>query len=41
MAKMKQLEVAKKEVEEVAALKAELTQKGLNLETVLKVAKEF
>jgi len=39
--KMKQLEVEKKEVEEVAALKAELTKKGLNLETVLKVAKEF
>ena len=41
LAKIKQLEVAKKEVEEVAALKADLTQKGLNLETVLKVAKEF
>jgi len=38
---MKQLEVEKKEVEEVAALKAELTKKGLNLETLLKLAKEF
>jgi len=33
--------VAKKEMEEVAALKAELTKKGLNLKTVLKLAKEF
>ena len=41
LAKMKQLEVEKKEVEEVAALKAELTKKGLNLETLLKLAKEF
>ncbi len=41
LAKMKHLEVAKKEVEEVAALKAELTKKGLNLKTVLKLAKEF
>jgi len=41
LARMKQLEVAKKEMEEVAALKAELTKKGLNLKTVLKLAKEF
>ena len=41
LAKMKQLEVAKKEVEEVAALKAELSKKGLNLQTLLKLAKEF
>lgn len=41
LTKMKQLEVEKKEVEEVAALKAELTKKGLNLKTVLKLAKEF
>jgi predicted transcriptional regulator len=41
LSKMKQLEVEKKEVEEVAALKAELSQKGLDLKTVLKLAKEF
>ncbi|MFC1874391.1 hypothetical protein ACFLYX_03720, partial [Chloroflexota bacterium] len=41
LVKMKQLEVAKKEVEEVAALKTELTKKGLDLETILKVAREF
>ncbi len=41
LTKMKQLEVEKKEVEEVAALKAELAKKGLNLKTVLKLAKEF
>lgn len=40
-AKMKQLEVEKKEVEEVAALKDGLTKKGLNLQTVLKLVKEF
>ncbi|MFC2016521.1 hypothetical protein ACFLUF_02280 [Chloroflexota bacterium] len=39
--KMKQLEIAKKEMEEVAALKGVLTKRGLNLETVLKLAKEF
>ena len=36
---MKQLEVEKKEVEEAAALKAELTKKGLDLQTVLKFGK--
>jgi len=41
LAKMKQLEVAKKEVEEVAALKDELTKKGLKLQSILKLAKEF
>jgi len=41
LAMMKQLEVAKNEVEEVAALKAELTKKGLDLQTVLEVAKAF
>lgn len=41
LVKMKQLEVEKKEVEEVTALKAELTKKGLTLKTVLKLAKEF
>ena len=41
LSKMKQLEVEKKEVEKVAALKAELTKKGLNLQSVLKLAKEF
>lgn len=41
LVKMKQMEVEKKEVEEVAALKAELTKKGLNLQTLLKLAKEF
>jgi len=41
LAKMKQMEVEKKEVEEVATLKAELIKKGLNLQTVLKLAKEF
>jgi predicted transcriptional regulator len=40
-ARMKRLEVAKKEVEEVAALKSELIQKGLTLDTLLKLAKEF
>jgi len=40
-AKMKQLEVEKKEVEDVAALKAKLIKKGLNLKTVLELAKEF
>ncbi|MFC2019349.1 hypothetical protein ACFLU4_05280 [Chloroflexota bacterium] len=38
---MKRLGVEKKEVEEVAALKTELTKKGLNLRTVLKLVKEF
>jgi len=41
LTKMKQLEVEKKEVEEVAALKAELTKNGLDLKTILKLAKEF
>jgi hypothetical protein len=41
LSKMKHLEVEKKEVEEVAALKAELTKKGLNLKTVLSLVKEF
>ena len=41
LAKMKQLEVAKNEVEDVAVLKAELTKKGLNLKTVVNIAKEF
>jgi len=41
LAKMKQMEVEKKEVEEVAALKAEIIKKGLNLQTLLKLAKEF
>jgi hypothetical protein len=41
LAKMKQLEMEKKEVEEVAVLKDELTKKGLNLQTLLKLAKEF
>ena len=31
----------KEEIEEVVALKAELTKKGLNLQTVLKLVKEF
>ena len=39
--RMKQIEVEKKEVEEVAALKAEIIKKGLNLQTLLKLAKEF
>ena len=39
--RMKKLEVEKKEVEEAAALKAKLTKKGLNLQTVLKLAMEF
>ena len=41
LAKMKQLEVEKKEVEDVAVLKAELTKKGLKLKTVVNIAKEF
>ncbi len=39
--KMKLLNVKEIEVNEVAALKAELTKKGLNLQTLLKLAKEF
>ncbi|MFC1593122.1 hypothetical protein ACFL4C_03820 [Candidatus Omnitrophota bacterium] len=39
--KMKQLNVKEIEANEVAALKAELTKKGLNLHTILKLAKEF
>jgi len=39
--KMKQLNVKEIEANEVAALKAELTKKGLNLQTLLKLAKEF
>lgn len=38
---MEQLAVEEKEVKEVATLKAELTKNGLNLQTVLKLAKEF
>ena len=41
LAKMKQLEVEKKEVEDVAVLKAELTKKRLSLKTVVNIAKEF
>ncbi|MFC1980410.1 hypothetical protein ACFLVS_06205, partial [Chloroflexota bacterium] len=41
LAKMKQMEVEKKEVEEVASLKVEIIKKGLNLQTLLKLAKEF
>ena len=40
-AKMTQFGVEKKEVEQVAILKAELTKKGLKLQTILKLAKEF
>jgi len=39
--KMQQLKVNMKEVEEVAELKSQLFKKGLNLETALKLAKEF
>jgi len=41
LAEMKYLEIEKKEGEEAAALKTELSKKGLKLETVLKLAKEF
>ena len=41
LAKMKQMEVGKKEVEEVAALKAKLVKNGVTLETVLNLVKEF
>jgi hypothetical protein len=41
LVKMKQVKVAKKEAEDIAALKADLAKKGLNLETVLRLAKEF
>ena len=41
LAKMKQLEVEKKEVEELAVLKSKLVKNGLNLQTLLKLAKEF
>ncbi len=40
-AKMKQLGVKTQEVEDVASLKTELAQKGWNLQTLLKLAKEF
>ncbi|MFC1970718.1 hypothetical protein ACFLV0_02110 [Chloroflexota bacterium] len=40
-AKLKQLDIAKKEAKEAAALKVELTKKGLSLQTILKLAKEF
>jgi predicted O-linked N-acetylglucosamine transferase (SPINDLY family) len=40
-AKIKQLEVDKKEVDEVAILKADLAKKNLSIETVIKVAEEF
>jgi len=40
-AKMKQLGVEKEEMEDVAALRADLAQKGLDLKTVVKIAKEF
>jgi len=40
-ARMKQLEVDKKEVEEAATLKAECIKKGINIKTLLKLAKEF
>jgi hypothetical protein len=39
--KMKKLKVQYKEVEEVAKLKTELSQQGLDLPTLLKLAKEF
>lgn len=39
--KMKKLNVQYKEVEEVAKLKAELDKQGLNLPTLIKLAKEF
>ena len=41
LAKMKQLEVEKNEVEDVAVLKAELTKKGLSLKTVVNIVREF
>ena len=41
LSKMKQLEVEKNEVEDVAALKVELAKKGLDLKTVLSIVKEF
>ncbi len=41
LVKMKHLGVEKKEVEDVAALKTELTKKGLKLKTVVNIAKEF
>ncbi len=40
-AKMKQLGVKTQEVEDVASLKTELAHKGWNLETLLKLGKEF
>jgi len=39
--KMEKLNVQYKEVEEVAKLKAELDKRGLNLSTLMKLAKEF
>lgn len=41
LSKMKQLEIEKKEVEEVVALKAELAKKGITLQSLLKLGKEF
>ena len=38
---MKKLKVQYEEVEEVAKLKADLNKQGLNLSTLVKLAKEF
>jgi len=38
---MKQVEVEKKEIEDVAALKAEFIEKGLDLTTLINLVKEF
>ena len=39
--KMKQMNVAKEEIEQVTALKTEITKKGLNLATLIALAQEY
>jgi predicted patatin/cPLA2 family phospholipase len=41
LVRMKQLNIEKKDVEEAATLKVDLIKKGLNLSTLVKLAKEF
>ena len=39
--KMQECEVAQEEIEQVAALKADLAKQGMDIPTLMKVAKEF
>jgi len=41
LAKAKQVKVAAAEIEAVAKLKSELVKNGLDIDTIMKVAKEF